>query len=916
MDASTEIAARRFLKNGQLGGHCEEDMAAWCSMLIQDAARRSLKTAAALAHRFVRRADGRGRILRLAAYRALARVSHLGGNHNEALRMYLAARRLCRSDRLLRARIDRALIDVYMYLGKTRQALACGASATAAFGALHAEDDVVQTKVNLANVYHRQDRHEDAELLYREAEAHFLRRRNELAAARCMYNRANTLVQLFDMDTAEKLYFRAAGIYEKDGRVLEACDARYGLAWLWMLTGQFHVALRELSTCEKTYREGGERHGEALCILDRAEVYLALGLNSDALSAARQADRKFGALKLRYEQSKAYLFQGQAALGLGRRSNAGIMLAKAERGFRLERNIGFLGAAHLLGAEMRAPLRGPMEVKIQAARRCFVRAQLPYWEAMCDLTEAITLHRDEPLKRLARKPVTRWVPHLYSYCQTALGDRAFAAGRRQTARRHWRLAAERLDSVRVQLPPVDMRGAYSRRIHLPHPRLVATAWQTEPPVAAVWAERNRTAGLWAPIAPADDSSGSRQAVEKSLNALSAHVASLLQRSSSQETVRRSASAGHGATMIRLQRQIREGMAVLEDGSAPAPEALEKLQAHFKSVARRLPVIQIHVQDNDLLLFRHYNNDTSVRRLSGGRQRLDEFMLKWRFVLESQLLANKAGATGAFSLEYDVWSELGTWLWRPLEIPDSVKRVLILPEGESANLPWPALIVDGAPLDERHRFILAPSLRHYLAAHKVVTESQTVRIFGGLSGGIPHARREVRALRRVVRGPLCYHASSRRDDWPMQGEDHIWHFSGHANVRADNPFYSYLLLEDGPLFAADFRLRRCLVNLVSLAACRSGEELALPGDESTGLVRSLLEMGARNVVAGRWPVSDESAALWMSSFYTHLYSGRDLLEAAAAASAAVRRRYPSAYHWAAFAVYGAGNLRGHHVCEKN
>jgi len=906
------MTTRRFLKNGQLGDHCEEDMAAWCSMLIQDAARRSLKTAAALANRFVRRADGRGRIIRLAAYRALARVSHLGGNHGEALRMYLAARRLCRPDRLLRARIDRALVDVYMYLGKTRKALASGTSATATFDALHAKDDVFQTKVNLANVYHRQDRHEDAEILYREAETYFLRRKNHLAAARCMYNRANTLVQLFDMDTAEKLYFRAADIYEKDGRVLDACDARYGLAWLWMLTGKFHVALRELSACEKIYRESGERRGEALCILDRAEVYLGLGLNGDAMTAARRAERKFASLGLRYERSKAQLFCGQAANGLGRRREAQIMLDKAQGGFRREKNQGFLGAAYLLGAEMSAPMRKEMADKIQAARRCFVRAQLPYWEAMCDLTEAVALDRDEPLKRLARQPVTHWVPYLYSYWQTALGDRAFAAGRRQSARRHWRQAAERLDSVRAQLPPVDMRGAYSRRIHLPHLRLVATAWQTEPPVAAVWSERNRTAGLWAPIAHADDSSGSRQVVEKSLNALSAHVASLLQRSSPQETVRRSPSPGNGATMIRLQRQIREGMAVLEDAPAPAPETMEKLQAHFKAVARRLPVIQIHVQDNDLLLFRHYDNDISVRRLSGGKQRLDEFMLKWRYVLESQLLANGAGNAGLLQLEYDVWSELGAWLWRPLEIPESIERVLILPEGESANLPWPALIVDGAPLDELHRFILAPSLRHFSAADKVTVDSDTVRVFGGLSQGIPHAQREMRALRRVARSPLFYHASSRRDDWPMQGEDHIWHFSGHANVRADNPFYSYLLLEDGPLFAADFRLKRCLVNLVSLAACRSGEDLALPGDESTGLVRSLLEMGARNVIAGRWPVSDKSAALWMSAFYTHLYSGRDLLEAAAAASAVVRRRYPSAYHWAAFAVYGAGNLGGHHV----
>ena len=80
---------------------------------------------------------------------------------------------------------------------------------------------------------------------------------------------------------------------------------------------------------------------------------------------------------------------------------------------------------------------------------------------------------------------------------------------------------------------------------------------------------------------------------------------------------------------------------------------------------------------------------------------------------------------------------------------------------------------------------------------------------------------------------------------------------------------------------------------------------LPGDESTGLVRALIEMGARNVIASHWNVDDKSAALWMTTFYKVLFQGNKLSEAAQYASASVKEKYSSAYHWAAFSIFGAG-----------
>jgi CHAT domain-containing protein len=233
-------------------------------------------------------------------------------------------------------------------------------------------------------------------------------------------------------------------------------------------------------------------------------------------------------------------------------------------------------------------------------------------------------------------------------------------------------------------------------------------------------------------------------------------------------------------------------------------------------------------------------------------------------------------------------------------------VVTIPDGALSNLPWQALLVDGDRLSDRHHFVLAPSLRHYLRASDVKSDSDEIDIFVAQSGDLPATEEELTVLSELGRSAARVHSPATRVDWPSEGRARLWHFSGHAEFRRDNPFYSFLAMSDGPMFAADFRLRTVPVDLVVLAACRSGEQVAVPGEESLGLVRSLLEMGARNVIAGHWPVSDRSAARWTTTFYEHYFRGEDLAESARAASIKLREQYPSAYHWAAFSIFGAGN----------
>jgi tetratricopeptide (TPR) repeat protein len=912
VETPPDVIARAYLRTGRYAGISEADLASACEQLVQTAARKSLREALRTATKFASRARGRGVPLYSTALRVLGRISHQSGRHKEGLEAYLHAKRLLKNDRKSRARIDRILIDVYMYLNRFADARKAARRAIATFSALDLPSDLAQTKVNFGNLLHRQDRHRDAERLYREAADYFEGTDNDVAIARCYYNRANTLVQLFDMEEAERLYSEAQRMWQEAGFNLDACDARYGMAWLNMLVGRFHQALVELSECERTYREFGDPRGEALCLLDRAEVFLGLGLMKDARTAARGAWRKFEKLGLRYESAKAALFLGRASLTQGAKTETRRALDFARRRFTAERNQGFLGVIQLTEAELATTKAATVRL-MNGARSHFSKAQLPYWRAVCDVRQATEFDDNGALVRLGRNSATEYVPYLYAVHQMLAGDRALARGHREKARQHWIWAADRLDAVRMQLPPLELRSAFTRGIRSPHASLIDMMLPDNPSEAAVWSERRKTAGIWAPLRLDQGNGGrsERDRVMSGLARLASEVAAMSAHVISGGGEHRLGVQALTRRLDDLRRDIRDHLTALETKTSEDRVAESDLARLFSRVSNEYPVVQFHMRPRDIVAFIHWHGSTRAVELAHGRERLTSAMQQWRFLLEVQLLQNSTGSPQMMAAENGLWAELGGWLWAPLNIPSSVSNVLILPEGDLANIPWGALVVDGVTLMEQYNIILSPSLRHHVRARTVHSTNRQMHIFRSISSGLAHVMDEVESLSKLAGDGLVVHSPATRSSWTSSGDAHIWHFSGHAELCEDNPFYSYLATDDGPTFAADFRLLQQRVNLITLASCRSGEQVAMPGEESTGLVRSLLEMGARNVVAAIWPVYDKSTSLWMQEFYSGLFENISLPEAMRHAALKVRENYPSAYHWSAFSAYGAGEMGGRH-----
>ena len=906
-DRSDKVSrkAQAFLWTGAIDGVDLSALATACDQLIRLEVQKSTTAGIKLAATFVKKAASRGKTLKCQAYRTQGWTFVVGGRYLDAERSYLKAREMVARDALSRGRIDRILIDIYMYLGDYTEAQRRARMALNTFKRLDSEGDAAKTRVNFANLLHRRDRHRQARKMYEQAAAYFEKLSDDFAVAVCHYNLANTLVQLFEFEEAERLYADARRRFDNGGFKIYATDCLNGTSWLHMLRGDYHIALQELSESEKNYREASQPRGVVLCLLDRAETYLGLNLFEDARDAAAEAEKRAGRMSIQYEKAKAAFFQAKALLALGRRASARVALQRAEGGFTAGENTAFLAASQLLASQI-DPDTADNPAVINSARERFARAQLPLWEAVCDLEQvAIRPEDDRPLRRLAQNPAVRTVPHLFARRQTLLGDRQAARGRTDSAVKHWSRAADMLDTVRAKLPPVDLRTGFSRHRSDPYLKLISTESSRDPATAAAWSERYKTAGLWATAADILQAGPQRQRAADSLAALAQQVTALSGLMGDAQGKRTGITAYGGNSLTSLQRTVRHDLAAVERHRQPGVERLEAVRSAITNASRRETIVQFHFDNDDLLAFVHEQGRTRCHRYPMGAETIGEYLGRWRFLLARSAYSDRSLSRTSLSDETRLFAGIGDWLWSPLELSAKNRRLLILPEGKICNLPWNAIHYGGQALVDGHQLTVSPSLRHHLRARERHIRSRRTQAFVGSIEGLEHAREEIEQLSSTAPNGLEVFDPCNRGDIPESGSVRLWHYTGHAQLRCDNPFYSSLMMNDGPLFAADFRLKSTRVDLVMLAGCRTGQQAGIPGEESTGLVRSLLEMGARNVIASHWAIADRSAAHWMRKFYEYYFGSLSVAEAARQASIDVREKYRSAYHWAAFSLYGAG-----------
>jgi tetratricopeptide (TPR) repeat protein len=324
-----------------------------------------------------------------------------------------------------------------------------------------------------------------------------------------------------------------------------------------------------------------------------------------------------------------------------------------------------------------------------------------------------------------------------------------------------------------------------------------------------------------------------------------------------------------------------------------------------------------------------------------RERAEVFRLPDRVALEPKMpvfLGLVARGDGAEALAAGrLYDDL---LRAALEtLPPEVNELVVIPDGPLQHLPFSALRSQTGALGEKYALTVVPSATLWLRWRETPPAAAPVPVLamadpelrtrttseernldfreGVALGALPHARREGRSVVRRLGGGSELLLAADASEHAIKERDltryGILHFAAHAVADEENPDRSAVVLspgaesEDGLLQVREIGELGLDGRIVVLSACRTASGRTLNGEGVLSLARAFFQAGAHAVVASRWPLRDDEAAVMFDGFYRALGKGDSLARSLRAATEeAVEAGLPVSA-WSGLTVYGDGSL---------
>jgi tetratricopeptide (TPR) repeat protein len=204
--------------------------------------------------------------------------------------------------------------------------------------------------------------------------------------------------------------------------------------------------------------------------------------------------------------------------------------------------------------------------------------------------------------------------------------------------------------------------------------------------------------------------------------------------------------------------------------------------------------------------------------------------------------------------------------------------VIVPPGRLHAVPWALL-----PVLRTAATRVAPSAAAWLRAGRArpPRRRRVVLVAGpGLDG--PAA--EVSMIAAGYRAPVVLTRGQATAERTLAALDGAWtaHVAAHGQFRADNPLFSSVRLDDGPLTVHDIgRLRRAPFRLI-LSSCESGVAAPAGADDLVGMASALVPLGTASLLASVVPVHDAATTPTMVAFHRRLAAGDTFARALLAA----------------------------------
>jgi tetratricopeptide (TPR) repeat protein len=699
---------------------------------------------------------------------------------------------------------------------------------------------------------------------------YFRRTGDTVWEARSLTHRAAVFVGLGLPGRAAADYARAEEMFATNGQEFEYAKARHNIGYLALIRGHLPEALTYLDDARNRYDALGETNLDLT--VDRCSALLAAGLAEEAaqetVAALSRLPPEGG---IAYKKAEVLFAAATATLAAGHPVDAKEHARRAGRLFRRQDRLQLEACTALVLAEARYAAGEHSMALLRYAEQ--VAARLDAARA----GEAMQAHLLAGRIALTRGSVTTADPHLERAAQSRRGGpplprsvawlaRALQADARGDARVTVTACARGLDALeehQMRLGATELR-AYGTG----HGAELATLAQRDALKRGdvrrllFWSERWRATALAVRSAPSEEDKelGAELEALRSVSRLLGDAEMAAQRRNALERERRRLEAAVQARTRRRPGRDRPGKGQFDLDELFAelgPATLIELVT-VDSVLYAVVVagrrVRLHtvgsVPEREVQL-----NRFVLRRLAHGRRQPgDEIVLKYRgAALEAALLGGAAAGLG-----------------------DS--PVVVVPPAQFRAVPWTLM-----PSLRDRVVTVAPSASAWLRARRMRPPSPR-RVALVTGPGLATKGAEIEPLVSRYPGATLLGHGNATAGQVLTALDGAWlaHIAAHGTFRADNPMFSSILLDDGPLIAHDFeRLGRAPYYLV-LAGCDSGVAAPVGADELLGLVSSLMPLGAAGIVASVVPVNDIAVVPVMVALHEALQRGATLPEALLAA----------------------------------
>lgn len=816
------------------------------------------------------------------------------GQNRAAMNAAEAALALClrTGERAAAARLLNNMGAMYGNMGRPRKALDCFARCEELYREANQTDDEMRALSNRALVLQQLGRHRESLSVCAKVLRHYVRQGAKISAARTL---------------------QTGGI---------------GLFHL----GRFGKALRRFSKARQIFEAQSSARDVAVCDLYIAACYLELNRYDQTIARTRTVADVLDPLQNGFQHAWAHLYEGVALGRTGRCGEAKRLLTLACRWFTDHGHSAWAAKAHLEEADLLLSLGSPAEASRAAgkAARLFALAHMP--------TEAARAHllRAESSLEAGRLPVAQQavdaacpvfqrahMPGPTFRCLHLQGRIAVRRRDWETARRLLTRAVATAERMRATVQVAfrqsfldDKSSAYGDLVWVQLQQGRVRQAQRLADLAKSRALADQLA------APPQHRFGPADAAELELLATIKRTRREYQElmAPTQLGPEEAIAMRAGALSPSARRADLEGrLAALWDewelrhigGLKPARSGSSQSSLAHRALAPGAAMVEYFAAGSRLVAF-----VTDRRGLRGwvdlgSPERVRRTLELLQLNLDSTVMMAAVGNRSPGGLARNaraLLQELHEALWAPLSpLLEARRAVVVIPHGILHLVPFEALYDGEQYLVQRHEISLAPSRAVWVrcrerAACAAPADGDLV-IGYSVGGALPFVDAEARLVAGALGAELYLGEAATTERMGAGGARRIVHVAAHGEFRLDNPYFSTLLLADGPLTAADVAALRLQSALVVLSGCETGLSRVTRGEELMGMVTAFLQAGSAAVLASRWRVDDAVTADLMDRFYAGLQAGAGTAEALRSAQSAIAVTGVHPLYWAAFGLIG-------------